>query len=190
MHVPDKGVRYFLELLKAKPDKKLPCDGCSNWSGKEDIKNPQSCTSSCQSLIWEQDFGAAAADDTHYVSTVRARMFLWGQRPWKHRCVDRLWTIVLSWGFWLMWRVAGGTIPAVLSGANRGKQGALKLSRGPISRSIYCLAAIPTTGPIVSGVGYVSVYLHVLVVPVLTAGMGTIVFLYLPRDWKSLSLCT
>lgn len=76
MHVPDKGARYFLELLKAKPDKKLPCDGCSNWSGKEDIKNPQSCTSSCQSLIWEQDFGAAAADDTHYVSTVRVRMFL------------------------------------------------------------------------------------------------------------------
>lgn len=83
-----------------------------------------------------------------------------------------------------------GTIPAVLSGANRGKQGALKLSRGPISRSICCLAAIPTTGPIVSGVGYVSVYLHVLVVPVLTAGMERIVFLCLPRDWKSLSLCT
>lgn len=75
-----------------------------------------------------------------------------------------------------------GTIPAVLSGANRGKQGALKLSRGPISRSICCLAAIPTTGPIVSGVGYVSVYLHVLVVPVLTAGLERIVFLCLPRD--------
>lgn len=33
-----------------------------------------------------------------------------------------------------------------------------------------------------SGVGYVSVYLHVLVVPVLTAGMERIVFLCLPRD--------
>ncbi len=34
------------------------------------------------------------------------RMFLWGQRPWKHQCADRLWTTVLSQGFWLIRRVA------------------------------------------------------------------------------------
>lgn len=100
------------------------------------------------------------------------------------------WTGSIVLGLLINVKGCWGTIPAVLSGANRGKQGALKLSRGPISRSICCLAAIPTTGPIVSGVGYVSVYLHVLVVPVLTAGMERIVFLCLPRDWKSLSLCT
>lgn len=53
-----------------------------------------------------------------------------------------------------------GTIPAVLSGANRGKQGALKLSRGPINGSLCCLAVIHTAGLIASDVGYVSVYLR------------------------------
>lgn len=71
----------------------------------------------------------------------------------------------------------------MLSGANRGKQGALKLSRGPINGSLCCLAVIHTAGLIASDVGYVSVYLHVCVfVLMLTAGMEGIVFLCLPHD--------
>lgn len=50
-----------------------------------------------------------------------------------------------------------GTIPAVLSGANRGRRRALKLSRCPISGSPRWLAVIHTAGLTASDVGYVSV---------------------------------
>lgn len=91
-----------------------------------------------------------------------------------------------------------GTIPPVLSGANRGRQEALKLSRGPVSGSPCRLAVIHAAGLIVSDVGYVfclptrvcvCVFLHACVL-VLTAGMEGIVFLCLPHDWKSLFHCT
>lgn len=68
--VVEKGVRYFKELLKSRLDQRQQWDGSDNRSGNEDIKNPQSCTGSCQSLVWEQDFGAAAADDVHYLPAV------------------------------------------------------------------------------------------------------------------------
>lgn len=61
-------------------------------------------------------------------------------------------------GFLINGKCNWGTIPAVLSGENKGKQGPLKLCGGPTHMSSCCLAAIPATGQIVSDV---PVYLQV-----------------------------
>lgn len=99
--------------------------------------------------------------------------------PALHRCIVPGLLINVKCGW--------GTNPLVLSGANRGRQGALKLSWGPISGPPCSLAVIHTTGLMVSDywVGYVSVYLHVCIL-VRTSGMEWTVFLCLPHDWKSL----
>lgn len=114
------------------------------------------------------------------------RMFLWGQRPWKRWCMDRLWTLVLSLSFWLIWRGGGGTILAVLSGANRGRRGALKLSRGPISGYPRRLAAIHTAGLIGSDVGYVLFTYMCVCVCVHSWDGGNCVSVFTP--WLKISL--
>jgi len=90
----------------------------------------------------------------------------------------------------LLINMRGGwrTIPAVLSGANRGRTRGPWAQQGPhqwVPRMAGCDSDSWTD------VGYVSVYLCVCVcVLVLTAGMEGIVLLCLPYDWKSLFHCT
>lgn len=74
------------------------------------------------------------------------RMFLWVQRPWKHQCGGPAQNNCLVPGFLINVKGGWGTIPAVLSGANRGRQGTLNLSRCPISGSPCYMAVIHTAG--------------------------------------------
>lgn len=89
-----------------------------------------------------------------------------------------------------------GTIPVVLSGANRERQGALKFSWGPISGSPCSLAVIRTTGLMVSDVGYASVYPTCVCVHIWDGGNSVFVFtpwlkislpLHLTADWFDLA---
>ena len=57
------------------------------------------------------------------------RMFLWGQWPWKHHWADRLWTIVLSLGFWLMRGVTEEQFQQCYQEQTEGDKGPLR-SRG------------------------------------------------------------
>ncbi len=164
------------------------------------LKMFQSCTSSCKLLIWEQDFGAASTDDVHYMLEVGWGCFSWGQRPRKHQCVDWIRTFVLSQGCWLIWRVAKEQFQQCYQEQTEGDKGPLSsagarqwlpMPPGCDSYSwidgVWCRLCLCL--PMCVCV-CVCVCISACCVLVFTAGMEGIVFLCLPRDWKSLFHCT
>lgn len=90
------------------------------------------------------------------------RMFLWGQQPWKHHCVNRLWTIVLSQDFWLMWRVAEVQFQQCYQEQTEEDKGPWA-QQGPHQWVPMPSGFDSSAGLIVSDVGYAFVYLHVCV---------------------------
>lgn len=98
-----------------------------------------------------------ATDDVHYLLGRGVRMFFMRPAAMKAPACKPAQNNCIVPGLLSNMKGGWGTTPAVLSGANRGRRRALKLSRCPVSGSPNWLAVIHTAGLIASDLGYVFV---------------------------------
>lgn len=162
-------------VIGAKPDKKLQCnDSCNLNVKKQDIKK-----SSLMHRVAHLEAGLQWHTGQRYTLFADAWVRMFFMRPVAMKaplCRLALNNCIVQ-RLLINMRSGWGTIPAVLSGANRGTQGDRELNRGPIIGSPGCLAMIQTAELILSDVGCVSVYLSVSVC------LGS------QLEWRELCLC-
>lgn len=108
------------------------------------------------------DFGAAATDEVHYLSGRGVRMLFTRPAAMKAPPCKPAQSDYIVPGLLINRKGGCKTIPPVLSGANRGRHKALKLSRCPISGSPKWLAVSHSAGLIASDLGYVFVFVSQL----------------------------